>query len=677
MSTMTTQTAGRIAWALAGLAVTVVGLGLVLAAANGAPPSLVDESLTLIPLAIGFSLVGALVASHQPRNAVAWIYLGGGLGAGLALFAYGYAQYALVAEPGALPAGRAMGWVSSWVWLTGATPILTFGLLLFPDGRLPSPRWRLVAWAAASSLVARVLAIALMPGPLLNHPVAANPLGIPHAAPALGLVQVIGLGVFAVAAACSVASVLVRFRRGTQQERQQLKWLAYAMAVVLLAFGLGWVPVTTPLAEVLLLGAITCIPVAMGIAILRHRLFDIDLLINRTLVYTLLTAVLGGTYLGVVAAARLLLQGRATAGVSVAATALVAVLFAPLRSWLQGRADRLLYGDRHDPQAALSRLGRRLEATMEPEAVLPSLVETVAESLRLPYVGVRVDTGQDTAGSTVDHGRLLGEPLCLPLVYQGQPVGELVLGPRTPGEGFSAADRRVLAELAAQAGVAVHAIRLTAELQQSRAHLVAAREEERRRLRRDLHDGLGPTLAGIVLGLETAGNLLDGQASAAQTRALLERLRDETQGAIAGIRRLVYGLRPPALDDLGLVAALQTQAATLGQGNNTMVISVEADGDLSVLPAAVEVAAYRIVLEAVTNATRHAHAKHCRVWLRYNATLQIQVRDDGMGLRPGWHAGVGLTSMRERAVELGGTLWVEPAAGGGTVVTASLPVSGG
>lgn len=156
----------------------------------------------------------------------------------------------------------------------------------------------------------------------------------------------------------------------------------------------------------------------MGIAILRYRLFDIDLLINRTLVYGLLTVVLGGAYVGVVAAARLLLQGRATAGVSVAATALVAVLFAPLRSWLQQRADQLLYGDRHDPHAALSRLGRRLEAAMAPEAVLPSLVETVAESLRLPYVAVRVDTGPATVGSTVEHGRLVGEPLCLPLVHQ-------------------------------------------------------------------------------------------------------------------------------------------------------------------------------------------------------------------------------------------------------------------
>jgi signal transduction histidine kinase len=157
----------------------------------------------------------------------------------------------------------------------------------------------------------------------------------------------------------------------------------------------------------------------------------------------------------------------------------------------------------------------------------------------------------------------------------------------------------------------------------------------------------------------------------------LERLCDETQGAIAGIRRLVYGLRPPALDDLGLVPALQTQAATLGQGTNGMMVSVEADGNLTALPAAVEVAAYRIALEAITNTARHAHAKHCRVWLRHNGTLQIEVSDDGVGLPPSWHAGVGLTSMRERAAELGGTLRVEPAVDGGTVVTASLPVSGG
>jgi two-component system NarL family sensor kinase len=677
MSIMTRQTAGRLAWALVGLAATVVTLGLVLEAVNGHVFGPTDESWSLIPIAIGFPLVGALVARRQPHNALAWVYLGSGLGAGLALFAYGYARYALVTDPGALPGGRAIAWVSSWVWLTGGTLILTFGLLLFPDGHLPSRRWRLVAWVAGGSTVARVGANALMPGPLVNHPVARNPLGIPQAGAALRLIDGIGLGLFVVAAAGSVGAVLVRFGRGRQRERQQLKWLAYAMAMLLVASALYWVPSTTPLAEVLLLGAITFIPIAIAIAILKYRLFDIDLLINRTLVYTVLTLVLVGAYVSVVAIARVILQGHAAAGVSVAATALVAVLFAPVRSWLQRRADRLLYGDRHDPHAALSRLGRRLAATGPPEALLPSMVETVAESLRLPYVGVRIDTDQEAATPTVEHGRLVGKPLRLPLVHQGTQVGELLLGQRTPGEGFSTADHRVLAELATQAAVAVHAVRLTAALQQARTRLVTTREEERRRLRRDLHDGLGPTLAGVVLGLETAGNLLQGQPPAAKAAAVLERLRDQTQGAIVGIRHLVYGLRPTALDDLGLVPALQTQATALGQGSNGVVVLVEADGDMAALPAAVEVAAYRIAVEAVTNTARHADARHCQVRLCHDGALTVEIRDDGTGLQPGWHAGVGVTSMRERAVELGGTLRVEPAPGGGTVVTARLPVSGG
>jgi signal transduction histidine kinase len=667
---MSARAATGVAWVLVGLAATVVGLGLGLAAANGTQLGLANESLFLIPLAVGFPLVGALVASRRPHNGVAWVYLGGGLGAGLALFAYGYAQYALVTNPGALPGGRALAWVSSWVWVTGATPILTFGLLLFPDGRLPSPRWRLVAWLAAGAIALPILSSALRPGPLVNHPMATNPVGIPGAAAALRLIDPLGVALFWVAAAGSVAAVLVRFRRGRQQEQQQLKWLAFAMAVLLLAIALYWVPWLTLVAHGLFLGAAAFIPVAIGIAILRHRLFDIDLLINRTLVYTALTVVLGGAYVGVVAAARLLLQGHAAAGVSVAATALVAVLFAPLRSWLQRRADQLLYGDRHDPHAALSRLGRRLEATMQPEAVLPSLVETVAESLRLPYVAIELAGEGRPAAS---YGHLRGQPVRFPLVYQGEVVGQLTVGPRAPGEALAAADRQLLEDLAGQVGVAVHAVRLTADLQRSRQRLVSAREEERRRLRRDLHDGLGSALAGLALQVGTARAVLGSDPTGAD--AQLARLEGGIQALLVDIRRLVYALRPPALDELGLVGALRQQAATFATAPDAPLrVQVDAADELPPLPAAVEVAAYRIVTEAITNVSRHAHARTCTIRLVLDGNLQLEVRDDGAGLPAGYKTGIGLASMRERAAELGGSCTIQPGPAGGTRVLARFPL---
>jgi signal transduction histidine kinase len=667
---MNQRAATGVVWVLVGLAATVVGLGLGLAAANGTQLGLANESLFLIPLAVGFPLVGALVASRRPHNGVAWVYLGGGLGAGLALFAYGYAQYALVTNPGALPGGRAAAWVSSWVWVTGATPILTFGLLLFPDGRLPSPRWRLVAWLAAGAIALPILSSALMPGPFFNHPMAANPVGIPGAAAALRLIDPLGVALFWVAAACSVAAVLVRFRRGREQEQQQLKWLAFAMAVLLLAIALYWVPWLTLVAHGLFLGAAAFIPVAIGIAILRYRLFDIDLLINRTLVYTALTVVLGGAYVGVVAAARLLLQGHAAAGVSVAATALVAVLFAPLRSWLQRRADQLLYGDRHDPHAALSRLGRRLEATMQPEAVLPSLVETVAESLRLPYVAIEL-AGEDRPAAS--HGHLRGEPVRFPLVYQGEVVGQLTVGPRSPGEALAAADLQLLEDLAGQVGVAVHAVRLTADLQRSRQRLVSAREEERRRLRRDLHDGLGSALAGLALQVGTARAVLRSDPTGAD--AQLARLECGIQALLVDIRRLVYALRPPALDELGLVGALRQQAATFATAPDApLQVQVDAADELPPLPAAVEVAAYRIATEAITNVSRHAHARTCTIRLVLDGNLQLEVRDDGAGLPAGYKTGIGLASLRERAAELGGSCTIQPGPAGGTRVLAHFPV---
>jgi two-component system NarL family sensor kinase len=413
---------------------------------------------------------------------------------------------------------------------------------------------------------------------------------------------------------------------------------------------------------------------AAGVSVLKYRLWDLEPLVNRTLVFGALTAGLLGLYIGAVYGLGALLDSSGI-GVSLAATATVAVAFAPLRSLLQERVNRLMYGDREEPYRALARLGERLGSTLDPDAVLPATVESVAEGLRAPYVAIELEEGGGwrTAAS---HGEARDdEPVRLPLEYRGEVVGRLIVQPRARTEPFSAADLRLLGDLSRQAGVAAHAVRLRQDLVRSRERLVVTREEERRRLRRDLHDGLGPTLAGIGLEIESVRALTQRDPNAADE--LLTRLKTEVQDAIADIRRIAYDLRPPTLDELGLVPALREQAARLSGSNGspgTLRISVEAPGDLPGLPAAVEVAAYRIAVEAVTNVSRHAEAHTCSIVLSVHGDLEVEVRDDGRGIPPSPKGGVGLASMRERAEELGGTLAVEPGEDSGTVVLARLPL---
>jgi signal transduction histidine kinase len=262
------------------------------------------------------------------------------------------------------------------------------------------------------------------------------------------------------------------------------------------------------------------------------------------------------------------------------------------------------------------------------------------------------------------------------LLYQNQPVGVLVLGLRPGEDAFSAADRRLLGDLARQAGVAVSAVRLTDDLQRSRERLVSAREEERRRLRRDLHDGLGAQLAGLTVQTGVLRSLIARDPDAAA--ALAAELRGELKAAIADIRRLVHGLRPPALDELGLVGALQQLAERIGSEEGGVAVAVEVPEDLPALPAAVEVAAYRIVSEALTNVVRHAGARAATVRLTAGPDLlTIDVTDDGTGLPASPAPGVGLSSMRERAEEMGGSCRVAARPEGGTRVRARLPLNGG
>jgi signal transduction histidine kinase len=402
---------------------------------------------------------------------------------------------------------------------------------------------------------------------------------------------------------------------------------------------------------------------------LRYRLYDLDLLVNRTLVVALLLAGAAVTYVALVAWVGALV-GTSGGVVPFAAAFALALAFHPARIRVQRLVDRLFHGRRGDPYALLRDLDRTLREAGSPREALVAATTAVTEGLRLPGAGLRVELPD---GGVFHHheGRLPEHPVVIELELHGDAVGSLLVAPRDPRRpGLADADARVLHALAGPLASAAYALRLSGDLAESHRRLLEAREDERRRLRRDLHDGLGPQLAGIVMGLDVVGStLVRGDTDRAVD--LARRTTDQARTAVDDVRRLVRGLRPPALDELGLVGAVESCVATVAEGGPGVV--VHASGDLSGLPAAVEVAAYRIVAEAVTNAVRHAGADCVEVVLQgTEEALVVRVRDDGGGLPEAPSAGVGMVSMRERAAELGGWCRVTGAPGG-TTVRAELP----
>jgi signal transduction histidine kinase len=557
--------------------------------------------------------------------------------------------------------------------LTGLAALLTpLGLLalgvfflLFPSGRFAPAwlRWLAVA-AAAVLLIGSVLSFtryALLASALLQNTGSA--------------LLVVGTG-----------AQIYRYRRiSTPVQRQQTKWVLFGLAgcvVVMVASRLMVLVMPqdlqrSPLAATLIGGgtlalALAIVPVGIGIAILRARLWDIDLIINRALVYAGLTASVVVVYVLVVGYLGRLLRTDTAQWMSLVATGVVAVLLQPLRGWLQRGVNRLTYGQRDEPYTVVAQLGRRLESLLRTESVLPTAVETVAKALKLPYAVIVLDNGDGHAAEAARYGNPTPLPITLPLTYHSAPVGRLLLGPRRPGESFTPADLRLLRDLAGHLGAAAHAVRLATDLQRSRERLVAAREEERRRLRRDLHDGLGPTLAGLALKASTIGDLV--AADPATASRVADQLYAEIRGTIGEIRRLVYGLRPPSLDELGLVGAVR-EAARQQSRPGQLEIGVQANGDLTTLPAAVEVAVYRIVAEALTNVNRHSTARNCTIRLTRTDSLELDVADDGVGMAPERPSGVGLVAMRERAAELGGSFAIANRPGMGTRLTVRLPLS--
>src|SRR5215213_2489333 len=514
-----------LAWSLCALSLTFVIVWALFRLLNFPTPRGVDQ--TPLPLEVWvllvfvlFTTIGALVASRQPKNTIGWIFCAMGLFSTSSVASGQYAIYALLSSPGSLPRGGTAAWLEA---IFGGPIIITMFallLLLFPDGRPPSHRWRAVLWL---DLIAAVLLFvgSFKPGPMptssLESLNVANPFGIEQAGLLVSALSSVGLYLALALIALGVVSLIARFRRSRAEERQQIKWVAFAGAIVCAVFAAGpflWsLPPSSPgvtlIWPVLIFSAASTIPVATGIALLKYRLYDIDLIISRTLVYGALSVIVVGLYMLVVASLGALLRAQGSLFASLLAAGLVAVLFAPLRDRLQGAVNRLMYGHRDDPYEVLSGLGERLEATLAPDAVLPTIVESVAQALKLPYAAITLKrSAEEEPVKAAEYGKKgAGEPLIVPLGYQQETVGELILSPRSPGESFSKSDLRLLGDLARQVGVAAHAVRLATELQRSRERLVTAREEERKRLRRDLHDGVGPQLAALTLKLETARNL--------------------------------------------------------------------------------------------------------------------------------------------------------------------------
>ena len=442
-------------------------------------------------------------------------------------------------------------------------------------------------------------------------------------------------------------------------------------------FGLvGWhLPELITGHQLLPSGAIglSAMPFVVGIAVAlrRHRLFDIERLANRSLVYASLVAVLVAGYAAAVAVlvSGLRLSGTVAAAIAAAAAALA---LAPLRNAAQRTVNRLMYGDRDDPAGVLAGLGTRMQAVMLPGDVLPVVVETVAQSLRLPYVAIDLADGVGEFRLAAERGTPIGTVHTETLTHHGVAVGRLRVSDRGRDDPLEPVDLELIRSLAGEVGPAVQAVRLHEDLLRSRAEVVALREDERRRLRRDLHDGLGPALAAIGLKAGLAAREVPADSAA---RGLLREIDTEVKDSLGDIRRLVEALRPPALDELGLLGAVRSRATTLA---GELAIEVSGSDPPDRLPAAIETAVYRIAVEAMTNAVRHAGGTHCLVSISVDDdAVELSVRDDGRGLDLDRTPGIGLQSMQERAAELGGTLSVQSPAEGGTVVSARLPLNVG
>ena len=621
------------------------------------------ESYTLTNLVIGLAfLASGIPVAWLTRNVVGPLLMAAGLCHLISAAATMIAVFGLDAD-WPTSAIRALSTLSNGPWQFGIGLLFPLALLLFPDGRLPSRRWVWVAWLIVVSGAFQAVTGVLSDGSSFSDSEGANSilsigLELPEAA-------VLIAGIASDAAYLLVIAALVwRFIRGDERTRRQLMWLILALLIII---ALNTERFLTGDGPILLLLSVVLIPIALAIAIVRYELFDIRVVLSRTVLYGLTVALVIAVYIGVVAGLTLLVPSNAQRSVSVAAAIVVAFLFAPLRSLVQRMINRAFYGTRSDPARTAWQIGEGLRHDDD----LPGVLEQTRGALRLPWISLR---GEPDGNVIATAGTPQGTPSAeLPLTYRDEPVGTLVVGLRRGERDLHDADRRTLDLIATPLAVALHATALSEQVQQARTATVEAAAAERVRLQRELHDGVGPILTSAAFQADAASNLVHTDPSGAER--LLDEIRTELRGAIDDVRRVVYGLRPIELDNAGLVGAIRQRLAGLPAAEaGQITVEMEHPDQLPALSPAVELAAYRIASEAINNALTHSAGHRCLVTITVNGTLAVTVRDDGRP-PPSWTPGIGLRSILERAEELGGTAAAGPT-GDGWEVSARLPLDG-
>ncbi|WP_148570968.1 sensor histidine kinase [Nocardioides caldifontis] len=598
-------------------------------------------------------VAGAVVVLGRPRNRCGWLLVAAGFSAVYAALGQ-YSLWNLLVAP--LPGAAFADWVSMFGFAVYEL-VIPLVALLFPDGRLPSRRWRPFAWSLVVGAGMVAVGRALVPGPSDVSRQVQNPLGVEQLellnyVVIVGAYWCIGIGV-----PVAVWSLLRRTRRAVGRDRAQLQWLLLGGVVLVLGV-VATITLRTGGDQLFALGLLGP-PVGIAVAVLRHRLFDVELVLSRSIVWTLLLALVGGGW-----AALTLRLDPALAGTrsGLVVVGLLAVLALAVRSGLQALVDRWWFPHRQGVRTLAPRVARAVASATGPREALGELVAALRTELRLPYAALRGPV-------TVEHGSPPDRVEQLDATAMGRDMGVLEVAPRRPGEGFGREERRLLEDAAAYAAMLAYAAVLVTDVEQSRSRIVLAREEERRRLRNDLHDGVGPGLAGIALQLDALAGRLE-RAGQPEASVQARGIRDRVRGTVAEVRAVSHGLRPPVLDQIGLAEALRQQVAGLAgiEGRTDL-------DDLSGIPAALEVAVHAVASESLANVVRHSAASRVRLEVERTADeLVLRVADNGRGMPARPRPGVGLTSMRQRAAEVGGRVEHRPVEGGGTEVTLTVPL---